>query len=743
MQDRQNTMNTNNILKWAMYIGLFFIPFVPLIVANSLFFPFIVGKNFAFRIVVEIVLALWLVLYVRKGIEGPGKTWVLYSILALTIVSILATLNSEVPYRSLWSNYERMDGLISFLHLGAYFLVISSVFNTKRLWELYFNVSLLGAFAVSIKGFLQLIARSMGKGGIDRIDSTLGNAIYLAVYLMINIFIALYLCLGRKGQKVWQGVYIALMLVFSVVLYNTATRGAILGLFGGLLVTLFFTSLSGTAKVKKYALISVAVIVLGSVGLYFARNSAIVSNSPVLRRFALISLADSTTRTRFIVWGIALKGVAERPFLGWGQESFNIVFNKYFDARLHSQETWFDRAHNVYLDWLVSTGILGLVAYLGIYLAVIWTLFKNLSISVLSVSERNVLLGLFSAYFFQSIFVFDNLVGSVFFLTMVGFVHFASERQAQGALASKLSNIFDRMGAFIQGSLAPVVQAILVIAMIFAVYTVNVKPIRANQLMLTNMFGPRNISAERLVNIKKLFALNTFGSMEAREQLIFLLIELRGQPGLDEDLMSEYLNLAVAQMSEQLKVTGTDARHQLFMGSFLQSFGKPAESVVYYKNALALSPNKQLTLFSLSRVSQDLGDSVQALAYAKQAYDLEPKYTRALNEYVIALIYDDKKALASELLIKVYGTDLIVDARMIEAYARTGSMNKVVAIWQEQIKQNPDNDQAYISLAATYYAKFEDAKAIQTLRTLQTRKPELADQIKVYIDQISSGTLPR
>ena len=48
-------------LRWIVLGGVFALPFVPLIVADgvhfpyNLFFPYITGKNFAFRLIVEIM----------------------------------------------------------------------------------------------------------------------------------------------------------------------------------------------------------------------------------------------------------------------------------------------------------------------------------------------------------------------------------------------------------------------------------------------------------------------------------------------------------------------------------------------------------------------------------------------------------------------------------------------------------------------------------------------------------------
>lgn len=65
----------NSFLRWGIVIGLLATLFLPMIVSSSLFFPFITGKNFGFRIIVEIVLVLWLVLALRDPAYRPKKIY--------------------------------------------------------------------------------------------------------------------------------------------------------------------------------------------------------------------------------------------------------------------------------------------------------------------------------------------------------------------------------------------------------------------------------------------------------------------------------------------------------------------------------------------------------------------------------------------------------------------------------------------------------------------------------------------
>ena len=60
-------MNLHKILANAVVLtGFILVPFIPFIVlGQSTFFPFIVGKNFAFRIVVEIMFLIIMLCYQR------------------------------------------------------------------------------------------------------------------------------------------------------------------------------------------------------------------------------------------------------------------------------------------------------------------------------------------------------------------------------------------------------------------------------------------------------------------------------------------------------------------------------------------------------------------------------------------------------------------------------------------------------------------------------------------------------
>ncbi len=125
------------IIKYCVLAGLFLTPFLVLVVPASLFFPFITGKNFAFRILIEIIFSLWLVLAIFDKNYRPrfaGKNNLLIIILSVFIFGLaLSSIFGSNLYRSFWSNYERMEGLITYLHLFAFFLALTTMLKTEKL----------------------------------------------------------------------------------------------------------------------------------------------------------------------------------------------------------------------------------------------------------------------------------------------------------------------------------------------------------------------------------------------------------------------------------------------------------------------------------------------------------------------------------------------------------------------------------------------------------------------------------
>ena len=498
-------VNAEKIFKYLIIGGIFLLLLTPLLVADSLFFPFITGKAFFFRIIVEIIFALWLCLLLFRKSNFPSASALLWGLLALVSITILATVFGVNPYRSFWSNFERMEGLITHLHLLAYFVVLISMFKNHRLWLWFFRASTAVATIVGIYGIFQLLGwLDIHQGGV-RVDATLGNSAYLAVYLLIHVFITLWLICRDWSQRSVVYFYSAMLLVQLINLYHTATRGALIGLVGGLILTLLLIvwRAKDAIKLKKVSLSILIAIALLLVGFWLARGSDLVRSSSVLSRFSSISFEEIKSEARLSIWQISLAGFKERPVLGWGPENFVTVFSKYFRPELWTQEPWFDRSHNIFLDWLSHTGGLGLLAYLSLFASAIYYLWR-LRADFL-VLESSILTGLLAAYFIHNIFVFDHLVSYLLFFSVLAYIHFRSTNGSQIELSTKTNHAWPQPVFLLAG-------IVILVLLPLSLYSLNIKPILASQTLIkTFQTGDPN---KKLLLFEQALAYKTFATSE-------------------------------------------------------------------------------------------------------------------------------------------------------------------------------------------------------------------------------------
>ena len=688
-------MTVNNYLRYSIFGGLALALFAtPFIVSTSLFFPYISGKGFFFRFVVGVCFALWILLVARDRHYWPGRSQMLYAVLAFAGLLVLSTAFSVNPYKSFWSNFERMEGLVSYLHLFAYFIMLVSIMGSvgiekrKRYWMILLHVSLSAFLFMTIQGLRQIIdpALNSSQSGM-RVDGTFGNSAYMAVYMLIHIFLSLYYFV--KSNVYWQKYcYSLLAFLGFIVLFYTQTRGAIGGAILGFALTLLIIAVMRGGDVRKWTISGLALIAILWGGLYLARDTDFVNSRPAFNRFADVNLTERTVFSRITIWGMAVEGIQERPILGYGLENFNLVFNKYYKPSLYQQEQWFDRAHNVFFDWLSAGGIIGLLTYLSLFaiaLVIIWKRKEG------NVAEKAVLTGLLAAYFIHNFFVFDNLISSILFFTLLAYLagfdgeylsarSANSQRSGRGDDARGSTSDAQRSGRGDRASnlenqasdmiLRYVAGTVFFIAMFPIMYVVTIKPYQAGRY-LTDAINPcakaevkairqsdgstqyvcneaREEAAKRvLLTFNKLFALDTFATGEAREQLIQTALQLGSNEQVSAEKRGALLELAYNQAIQMVADQPNDARQRLFLGMFYARLlidNHLNLAIEQLESAVELTPNKPSMLLTLASLYAENDQYERAVAVARKAYDLETSNEEAGRVlFAIHLKYDKRE----------------------------------------------------------------------------------------------------
>lgn len=173
---------------------------------------------------------------------------------------------------------------------------------------------------------------------------------------------AIYCCSGLF-PALWQRV--TMWGVCGITLLGQALTGGRMGYVAMLGVGVIFA----LTKWRK-------LLLLGPVGLI-----AVVALVPSVRERMLMGFggkegtivveqnADEMTSGRVLVWPLAVEGILERPLIGWGRTGFQLSG---VAERAESQlgETW-PHPHNAYLEYLLDTGLLGMLLTLPIYLTMV------------------------------------------------------------------------------------------------------------------------------------------------------------------------------------------------------------------------------------------------------------------------------------------------------------------------------------------------------------------------------------
>ncbi len=717
--------SSERIFLWIVRIGLFAIPLLPLYVSSSMLFPFITGKNFAFRIIIEIIFAFWVGLAVMQPAYRPRLTPLFKIITVFIAIVFLADILSPNPYRAFFSNYERMEGFMMLGHLYLYFVMLTSVFKTRRDWLIFLHVSLAASLIASYYGLLQRLGYRVSLQGGFRVDSTIGNPTYFAAYLLFHVWLMTIL-IHQFWKRWWQAaLYGAILLFELVIIYFTATRGVVVAL--ALVVPPFLAALvyfwnritalrlagppTGILTDRRPGRkIAAGVLVLSvAVPLLFwgIRRTEFVQSSQALRRLTNYSLGEGTIQDRIRIWKMSLQGVRERPILGWGQENYYLVFQKYFDPGLYGAEPWFDRSHNVFLDWAVHAGILGLGAYLAILGAALWQIIRAMRSGAAIFFEGLALIGLFATDFLQKLFVFDNLSSYLLFFAFISYSQFASP--AAYPRADPAPTRAGRDPRLYRSGVVAV--AVMLVAVAVWGWWANVRAIRESKALIAALQTARGNADIHSVEaaFSRALAYQTFGDTEVREQLGNLAREVAGMEG-PADLRRNFVQFALAELRQETSHPAKDVKHLLFMLTVINRGLTLDSSLVQEGETIAaetmrLSPTKQVAGFEVAQYYLGTNRLDRAVEVLESVWRGEPRFQQAAQNLWIVAIMARRPDLIEELrrvwtLNELEERIIFNIARAYQQVEDFASARDTYAVLVAIAPQNPQYRATYAALLA-------------------------------------------
>ncbi|MGN6692712.1 MAG: O-antigen ligase family protein [Aquihabitans sp.] len=200
-----------------------------------------------------------------------------------------------------------------------------------------------------------------------RVLGLMSNTLFLAGMLAGGLVLIGYL----SGASVRRGLLLAaLAMPFTTAINLTGSRAA---LVGGTALALVAAAVGRRSRGGTgLDLGRAALVVLAAIALGFVLSLPIQSDASGASRVGDVSSA-SGYGSRLTMWGAGVQATAERPVFGWGPGRFREATSDRVTASFARGETpnrLFYDAHNVAVEQLVTTGIVGLVLFGGFVVTV-------------------------------------------------------------------------------------------------------------------------------------------------------------------------------------------------------------------------------------------------------------------------------------------------------------------------------------------------------------------------------------
>ncbi len=609
------------ILKGIISLSTFLILLTPLIgppLTNFFFFPFVGPKSLYFMGLAELLFFTWLILIVIDRRFRPKFNLIFLALFLFLTVSVVSSITGIDPSFSFWSKFERMSGILMFFHLFAFFLVVSSTFEKKD-WEKIFAVSIFAGIVISI------IALFL-KNPITRGGATIGNDSFLGTYLLFNLFLALYLIFRAKNEIKFYSLICFPIIFFSLIF--SGARAAKLSFLGGLiLLSLLWLIFS---QKRKLRLIGISLLLFLFISSSFFAISALQPESFVRKQIVERFLGE-TFGGRFIVWQKSWEGFLQKPLLGWGPENFEFAFTKNYDSCFGTErcgsDIWFDRAHNIIFDTLVSSGILGMLSYILIFISTFYLLWKN----YLQKKSNFWLAGIFTvlliSYFVQNLTVFDMVSSYMIFFLVLGFI---AKKETPEIEISPANPILEHSGArFIY--LSPIF--ILIISLfLFSFSKFVLSPLQTDAYTISAL-GSEPFSEERLSFYKKALLASPVGRYQIREFFADSTLGSLSEKIPKENAIKEF-DFLEEELRKSTKENEINYRAYLKLGQLLNVYAriepsKQGEVEKILNKAIELSPANQQGYWYLAQTKIQQGKTEEALSLAEKAVELEPNLERS------------------------------------------------------------------------------------------------------------------
>lgn len=376
MTKKKNNLLYDKIITGYVILNILYVFISSLLYTYNVIYYSHYGKSMIFSLILNIIFIFFIVFIKKFKTKNYKMSIYDFLLILLSIFAIISTIFAISKYAALYGFYLRYEGLFSILYyytlvyissfvnhshkkLLAHFIIFSGVFGAVYA---YFQINLFKHIKIFYKEGVALAT------GLNNNPNFFASNILISLCLTLGFFIDS----DDKLYKVLYGMLI-IILMFGLVISNC--RSCIVGLFFVVIYILVYC-----IKNKKYIDVGIIISLLALTFLYMHFNglTTLVHYLNGTKN-ETINLAKGKYNAtygakRLGVWKYSLM-VAPHYFLhGAGIDNFAFAFG---GVPLRVGTYMFDKAHNEYIQLLITQGLFALISYLSLISIVLFNGIKN------------------------------------------------------------------------------------------------------------------------------------------------------------------------------------------------------------------------------------------------------------------------------------------------------------------------------------------------------------------------------
>lgn len=349
-------LNIQQRIPRTKYLKVLLLSFLTIALFIPLLFPLIVGKIFfqptsfvtahLFNILVEWSFLLYLLLVIKDTTYKPYVTDIHLISLLILASMLVSTLIGIDPFLGFWGDGNRGDGVFFHIHLVLFLFIITWTIKKDKEWFFFIHLLSIIGFIVATVGILATLFSSRHSfaplASLGTYDLLFGNPSAFAHVLIILLPLFGFLLLTYlKTRHIHWIVYLVALGVLIPALYLSRSLTAV-GLIG-IVFALFLLYLACFYK-KRYAFVFALLVAI-----------LFISGS-----FRLLHEGSGSFIYRLHVWNMIQEALPHKFITGYGWFPMRFIYDNFYDPWLnYLPNAHVDKAHNIFLEYLIATGVIG------------------------------------------------------------------------------------------------------------------------------------------------------------------------------------------------------------------------------------------------------------------------------------------------------------------------------------------------------------------------------------------------